>query len=137
MALKRDAADGAVDSWIETLSARNGNGVSARAGKDHVRYAIDVREHYYVPAFRLSAFAVTGLRTGDPGATRTIELRTLAQGTGKHLVPLDRIIGRLVNASGLIGGLQAVSPTILGTLMDLLMQTERLHWRSVHEPALR
>jgi len=137
LALKRDAADGAVDSWIETLSARNGNGAPARAAKDHVRYAIDVREHYYVPAFRLSAFAVTGLRTGDPGATRAVELRTLAQGTGKHLVPLDRIIGRLVNASGLIGGLQAVSPTILGTLMDLLMQTDRLHWRSVHEPALR
>jgi len=102
-----------------------------------VRYAIDVREHFYVPAFRLHAFAVAALKGGDAGTARALELRMLAQSTGKHLTPADRVIGRLVAASGLLGGLHGVSPTILGTLMDLLMQTGRLHWRTVHEPALR
>ncbi len=132
---KRDAADGAVDSWIEALlSAQSSEPAPAR---DHLRYTIDVQEHYYVPRFHLAAYVVPVYRIGTHGAPRLQDLRTLAQAGGKYVLPSDRTVGRLVAASGLLGGLGTLSPTILGTLLDVLIRTGRLHWNSLQAPSLQ
>ncbi|MGZ3551682.1 MAG: DEAD/DEAH box helicase [Vulcanimicrobiaceae bacterium] len=133
---KRDAADGAVDSWLETLASWHAQ-TPSRPARDHLRYAIDVQEQYYVPRFRLAAYIVPVLRSGGIGTPRSYDLHMLATGNAKHIMPVDRTIGRLINASGLLGGLGNVSPAILGTLLDVMIHTGRLHWRSIEEPALR
>lgn len=132
---RRDAADGAVDSWIDALAALNRTPLRS-AARQQIRYAIDVRERYYVPSFHVAAYIVPLLKDGVPGSPQTYDLHTLATSSAKYAVPADRIIGRLVTASGLLSGLTGVSPVILATLLDAIIETGRLHWRSVTEPAL-
>src|SRR5579864_5286180 len=130
----RDAADGAVDSWIESVAA-GAAGATEAFERDHVRYAIDVRERYYVPHFELRAYAVPVLKSGI-GSPREYDLRGLSTASAKHVLPADRAIGRLVNASGLLGGLGNVPPPILATLLEMLIATRRLHWRTIETPPL-
>ena len=130
----RDAADGAVDSWIESVAAAAAE-EPAPFERDHVRYTIDVRERYYVPHFELAAFAVPVLKSGI-GSARPYDLRGLSTAGAKHVLPADRAIGRLINASGLLGGLGNVPPPILATLLEMLIATRRLHWRTVETPPL-
>ncbi|HEV3154261.1 MAG TPA: DEAD/DEAH box helicase [Candidatus Baltobacteraceae bacterium] len=132
----RDAADGAVDSWIE-LVASSANGEPAPLDRDHVRYVTDVRERYYVPHFELQAFAVPVLKSGTVGSARPYDLRNLSTGSAKQISASDRAIGRLVSASGLLGGLGNVPPPILATLLEMLIATGRLHWRTIESPPLR
>src|SRR5581483_5319102 len=131
----RDAADGAVDSWIESVAAAAAE-EPAPFERDHVRYTIDVRERYYVPHFELAAFAVPVLKSGI-GSARPYDLRGLSTAGAKHVLPADRAIGRLINASGLLGGLGNVPPPILATLLEMLIATGRLHWRTIESPPLR
>ncbi|HUY11286.1 MAG TPA: hypothetical protein VMV73_03395, partial [Candidatus Dormibacteraeota bacterium] len=132
---KRDAADGAVESWIESVTAAH-SGVRRDLSREHVRYAIGVEERFFVPFFTLAAFLVPVLRSGELGTARRYELQHLGSGSAKQLLQLDRTIGRLVAASGLLGGMNALSPTILGTLLELLLQSGRLHWRTLNSPVL-
>lgn len=132
---KRDAADGAVDSWIEALLSTQSPDLAP--ARDHLRYTIEVREHYYVPRFQLAAFVVPVYKAGTHGAPRAQDLRTLGQAGAKHVLPADRTIGRLIAASGLLGGLGNLSPTVLGTLLEVMIRTGRLHWSSLHAPALQ
>ncbi len=120
----RDAADGAVDSWVEAVAASTAD--SVRFPREYISYAIDVQEHYYVPRFVLSAF-VSG---------RRIDLATLATASAKYTMASDRTIGKLVASSGMLGGLRNLSPVVLGTLLQALIATHRLHWRTVDAPAL-
>jgi superfamily II DNA or RNA helicase len=133
---ERDAADGAVDSWIEALAAWDAP-IPKKAVRQQLHYTIDVRERYYVPYFQLAAFTVPLLKDGSPGLPQAYELRSLATSNVKYAQPVDRTIGRLATAGGLLSGLSNVSPTILGTLLEVLIETGRLHWRSVNKPALR
>ncbi len=132
---QRDAADGAVDSWAQTFAALQ-TSVAPRPSREHLHYVIDVIERYYVPHFELSAYVVPALQNGRPGTSRRYELYNLATGNARHIVPIDRTIGRLISASGLIGGLGNVSPIVLGTLLELMIDTGRLHWHSVTQPPL-
>ncbi len=120
----RDAADGAVDSWVEAVAASTVD--STRLPREYISYAIDVQEHYYVPRFVLSAF-VSG---------RRIDLATLATANAKYAMASDRTIGKLVAASGLLGGLRNLSPVVLATLVQALIATHRVHWRTVDAPPL-
>ena len=133
---KRDAADGAVDSWIESLVS-SASPETRDPARDHLRYTIDVEEHFYVPRFQVAAYVVPVYKGGSHGAPRPYDLRTLAQASAKHVMPADRTIGRLIAASGLLGGLGNLAPPILGTLLDLLIRTGRLHWKSLNSPALQ
>ncbi|MEO9170771.1 MAG: SNF2-related protein, partial [Candidatus Baltobacteraceae bacterium] len=132
---ERDAADGAVDSWIESLVAWDAP-VASKSQRQEIHYAIDVRERFYVPAFALSAFVVPIAKHAAAGIAQSYELQNLATSNVKNASPVDRTIGRLVNASGLLSGLSGVSPVILGTLLEVLIETGRLHWRSVAKPPL-
>ncbi|HET9028854.1 MAG TPA: DEAD/DEAH box helicase [Candidatus Aquilonibacter sp.] len=120
----RDAADGAVDSWVEAVAASTTE--TAKLPREHILYAIDVQENYYVPRFVLNAFA----------AARRVDLATLATANAKHATAADRTIGKLVSASGLLGGLRNVSPIVLGTLLEALIATNRLMWRTTEAPPL-
>ncbi len=120
----RDAADGAVDSWVEAVAASTVD--SPRLPREYVSYTIDVQEHYYVPRFVLSAFV----------AGRRIDLAALATANAKYAMQSDRTIGKLIAASGLLGGLRSLSPVVLGTLLQALIATHRLHWRTADAPPL-
>lgn len=134
-ASKRDAADGAVDSWIESLATWQAPALRTNS-REHVRYTVAVEERYYVPHFHLGAAMVPILKNGTFGTPRDYALHNLASGIAKQLGPEDRTIGRLIAASGLIGGIGNVSPTILGTLLAVLISTHRLHWRTTDSPTL-
>jgi len=133
---KRDAADGAVDSWTEAVAALYTETPTA-AARDQLRYVVDVREHFYVPRFHLSAHVVALSRESAITAQRLYDLRSLATASAKYVTPGDRTIGRLIGASGLLGGLGNVSPPILATLLELLLETGRAHWRSLDDAALQ
>jgi superfamily II DNA or RNA helicase len=134
---RRDAADGAVDSWVEAVATSHAR-VTPKAAREHLRYVIDVQERYYVPSFLLEIFVVPVLKSGIHGVARAYSLHGLASANGKQISPIDRTIGRLINASGLVGGLGSnVSPVILGTLLEVLISTGRLHWRSLDGPTLQ
>ncbi len=133
---RRDAADGAVDSWIDSLAASN-RAVPRSVARQQIRYAIDIRERYYVPSFHLAAYIVPLLKDGVAGTPQTYDLHSLATSSAKFALPVDRLIGRLVTASGLLSGLSGVSPAVLATLLEVAIETGRLHWRSVTEPPLQ
>ncbi len=133
---KRDAADGAVESWIESVNAVTAH-KRRELLREHVRYVISIEERFFVPSFSLQAFVVPMLRSGGLGNSRRYELQHLAAGSAKHLQPLDRTIGRLVGASGLLGGMNALSPTILGTLLEVLLESERVHWQNLDQQAIQ
>ncbi|MDE2481354.1 MAG: DEAD/DEAH box helicase, partial [bacterium] len=132
---RRDAADGAVDSWIESVVA-SATRVESNAPRDHLRYAVEVAEQFYVPRFTIAAFLVSVGRDGV-STSRRYDLPNLATASAKHVTQADRIIGRLVNASGLIGGLTGPAPVVTGTLLLAMVRTGRLHWRDVTAPPLR
>lgn len=131
-----DAADGAVDSWIESVATLHAGGAAKAVARDHVRYVVDLQEHYYVPRFSINAYLVPVLKNGTHGPARRYELNNLATASGKHAAPVDRTIGKLIAASGLVGGLGGASPVILGTLLDVMIRTRRMHWHDLHSPAL-
>lgn len=120
---------------MEALAAASASSSHAPS-RDHVRYVIDVQERFYVPRFHLAAYIVPVIK-GAFGAPKTYDLPLLATGSAKHITPADRTIGRLVNASGLHGGLGHVSPAILGTLLELLIETGRLHWQTLRSAPLQ
>jgi superfamily II DNA or RNA helicase len=121
----RDAADGAVDSWIESVSTSIA-GTNGRP-RDAIDYTIDVTEQFYVPRLVLNAFA----------GGRRVELSALATANAKHVTPIDRTAGKLIAASGLLGGLRNLSPVVMGTLLHVLVSTGRLRWRTIEAPPLR
>ena len=133
---ERDAADGAVDSWIEALVSWDAP-IESKSQRQQLHYAIDVRERFYVPAFQLSAFVVPFGKNAAMGIPQAYELQNLATSNVKNASQVDRTIGRLVNASGMLSGLSGVSPVILGTLLEVLIDTGRLHWRAIDRPPLR
>ncbi len=131
----RDAADGAVDSWLQAITTRRLEGTERR--REHVLYLLDVRESYYVPRVDLSPRVVTLLKHGERSMGRPIDFSTLAQGTGRYATAIDRTIGRLASVCGLTG-LGTLNPKLFATLLDLLLTTGRVHWQSTrHSPLSR
>ncbi|MDQ2866275.1 MAG: hypothetical protein M3R51_08615, partial [Candidatus Eremiobacteraeota bacterium] len=125
---ERDAADGAVDSWIEALVAWDAP-TESKTQRQEIHYAIDVRERFYVPAFALAAFVIPMAKNSAIGVAQSYELSNLATSNVKNASPIDRTIGRLVNASGMLSGLSGLSPVVLGTMLEVMIGTGRLHWR--------
>ncbi len=134
--VQRDAADGAVDSWIESMSADASKTHRQPPQREHMRYTIEVSERYYVPTFRLAAFTVPVLKSGALGSGRPYQVANLEAATIKAVTPIDRTIGRLASAAGVFGGLRSISPPLLGTLLEILIDTGRLHWQSIGNPTL-
>lgn len=133
----RDAADGAVESWIESVSAAQNPPPALDPRRDQLHYVLQVQEQFYVPRMKLLAHMIPSERSGGRAAARAFDLAHIATGSAKHVTPTDRTIGRLVNASGLLGGLGAVSATVLGTLLEALIESGRLHWHDLDLPVLR
>ncbi|HZZ00582.1 MAG TPA: SNF2-related protein, partial [Candidatus Baltobacteraceae bacterium] len=130
----RDAADGAVDSWLQTITAQRFESTEPR--REHVLYLLDVRESYYVPRVDLISRVATLLNNGERSMGRTVDLSILAQGTGRYATPIDRTIGRLASVCGLTG-LGTLNPKLFATLLDLLLATGRVHWHSPDTLPLR
>ncbi|HVA29140.1 MAG TPA: SNF2-related protein, partial [Candidatus Baltobacteraceae bacterium] len=130
-----DASDYAVEAWTEAIATWHA-AAPARTQRDHIRYVIDIRENGYVPSLLLTANVVSILKSGSLSAPRKYELYNLGSGNAAFLQPMDRTIGRLISASGLIGGHTSTSPTILAALLDVLISTERLYWKSLQHPVL-
>ncbi|HTX58728.1 MAG TPA: SNF2-related protein, partial [Verrucomicrobiae bacterium] len=131
----RDAADGAVDSWMERLAAFDAEPV-ARAGTQ-VRYVLKLREIFYVPRVEIEAYAATVLRDGTVTSSRALELGSLGTLGGKYVTPADRAIARLAAAGAARGSIAAPAPAVLGALLDLAVETGRLHFDALEEPPLQ
>jgi superfamily II DNA or RNA helicase len=135
-ASRRDAADGAVDSWVERLSAAAVP--RTKAAGTQVHYVLSARETYYVPRVSIAAFLAPTLRDGTLGKARPIEPSALGSAGGTNVAPADRTIGRLLSVSGSTWpALHASSPTMLGVVLHLAIETGRLHWESRSNPPLR
>jgi superfamily II DNA or RNA helicase len=130
------APDGAVDAWVEGITERYAK-LALPRNAEHLRYAIDIGETHGLRRFRVTAHIVPILKSGLPGAARAYGLHNLATGNAKFTTPLDRTVGRLLNASGLLGMGYELSPTILGLLLELLVSEGRLHWQSIAHPPLQ
>jgi superfamily II DNA or RNA helicase len=131
-----DAADGAVESWLERLDAVRSEHSSRRP--THVRYVLTHREVYYVPRFEIEGFAATLLRDGTLANLRPIDIVNMPRLGGSVVTPVDRTIARLAAVAGVTrSGLTSPSAPILGTLLDLALETGRLHWKSASNPPLK
>ena len=137
-ALKEDG-DGAIEMWMQELAerherVRHDGDIESR---EHLRYTIDLRFAPWAPKFVLQSLVVPIRKNGSFGTARDYGLHNLSAGTHKALVPIDRTIGRLAQAAGVMehSG-YGLSETLLGALLDLLVQTRRTHWQSLKNPAL-
>ncbi len=130
----RDAADGAVDSWLQAITAQRFE--SSEPRREHVLYVLGIRESYYVPRVDLVPRIATRLKDGELSMGRAVDLSTLAQGTGRYATPADRTIGRLASVCGLTG-LGTLNSKLFATLLDLLLETGRVHWQSTKNPPLQ
>lgn len=123
-----DAADGAVDSWLERL------GTSAqrpRPSRTQVRYVLDRREIYYVPRVELEAYVVTPAQDGTLASQRLADIGALGRLGSSTVNAADRTISRLAAVSGVVRpALEPASPPMLAALLELTIETGRLHWRS-------
>ncbi len=131
----RDAADGAVDSWIESLMEYETISHVSQP-RQQLRYVLEIRERFYVPHVHVEAHLVSLLKNGEFGTSVSYDLRSLATSSAKQALPVDRTIGRLLTASGLLGGLINVSPVVLATLLEVMIETGRLHWKSLRNETL-
>jgi superfamily II DNA or RNA helicase len=131
-----DAADGAVDSWLERLDGAGAE--RAARGAAQVRYVLTHREIYYVPRVEIEAFAATPLRDGTLSNLRSIDILNMTKVGASFVAPIDRTIGRLAGISGATRPvLASPSPPILGTLLELAIETGRLHWKSASDRPLK
>jgi superfamily II DNA or RNA helicase len=131
----RDAADGAVDSWIERIGSF-ANDRPPKSG-NRVHYILSVREIYFVPRVTIEAIVGATSRDGTLGKTRRVDAASLAHLPGAHVTTVDRTIGRLIGGSSVArSALQPPSPAILATILDLAIETGRLHWESASNPPL-
>lgn len=132
----RDPADGAVDSWLQRLSAAQ-RATVAETGKEHVRYVLSLAEVYYVPMLGIAAWVTTALKRGGLGVKRPIDLASLGNASGKYVMPADRIVGRLAAAAGVASATRlSLSPTLVGVLLQLLIETGRLHYGTIDDAVL-
>jgi len=135
-----EEGDGAVEAWVQELAerhelARHHGEIESR---EHLRYAIDLRCAPRVPKLILQALVVPILKSGAFGSGREYALHNLSSGNHKATVAIDRTIGRLAQAAGVVEHTgYALSETLLGMLLDLLLQTRRTHWQSLKNPTLR
>ncbi|HEY1654526.1 MAG TPA: DEAD/DEAH box helicase [Candidatus Tumulicola sp.] len=131
-----DAADGAVDSWLERLDAASGERSSSP--RTQLRYVLSHREVYYVPRIELVAWAAVVLRDGSLENLRPVDVLTAGRLGNTYVTPADRTIARLAAVSGIVRpALSAPVPAILATLLELAIETGRLHWQSASNPPLR
>jgi superfamily II DNA or RNA helicase len=134
---ERDAADGAVESWLERLDSMAG--VAEGRPSAHIRYVLSQREVYYVPKIEIEAYAATMLRDGTVGNLRAVDILNMTKLSGSFVVQGDRTIGRLAGISGITRpAMAAPSAPILGTLLELTIETGRLFWKSAaNRPLVR
>jgi len=135
-----DPTDAAVEAWLRQLAALRAPRPGAHRD-EHIRYLLDLVNDD-AARVSLTARVVTVLKSGHQSLGRAIELQNLTHGLGGYITPIDRTIGRLANASGVTVQYAwaqrgaNLSPRILAVLLDELVQSGRLHWRSTKEPPL-
>ena len=133
----RDAADGAVDSWLQRVAAVQET-TREEPGGDHVRYVLSRREIFFVPQVQLGAVVVGASKRGAYAHKRSLDMLDLGSATGKYMTPMDRTIGRLAAASGTTSLSRLTpAPTLLGMLLQLILETGRLHWETLANPPLQ
>ncbi len=135
-----EAGSGAVEMWIQELREQYEQTLITQAleSREHIRYAIDLQPAPYTPTLTLSAFIGAIRKSGERGTPRPYEVRNVAFGHHNATTPIDRTIGQLAEAAGLADDLgRAFSPTLVGALLEILMRTQRLHWRFASDPVLR
>jgi superfamily II DNA or RNA helicase len=138
--MRSEEGDGAVDVWIQELSACHelARFHDCLASREHLRYTIDLRPALFTPKLELRALVVPILKNGTFGASRDYGLHNLTGGNHKAVIPVDRTIGRLAHAAGITEHTgYSLSLTLVGTLLDLIVGTGRAHWQSVKNPVLR
>ncbi|HKU80546.1 MAG TPA: SNF2-related protein, partial [Candidatus Tumulicola sp.] len=129
-----DAADGAVDSWLERLGS---SAQRQRPPRAHVRYVLDRREIYYVPRVELEAYVVTASLDGTLGGQRPVDVATLGRLGSATITPADRTISRLAAVAGVVrSAIDPPSPPVLAALLELAIETGRLHWHAPAGPPL-
>jgi superfamily II DNA or RNA helicase len=135
-----DPTDPAVEDWLRRLGAYRAPAAPAHRD-EHIRYLLDLADGAAAYA-TLTARVVKVLQSGELSAGRAVDLQNLNYAGGAYVTPIDRTIGRLANASGVSGQYAwaqrgaNISPRIMAVLLDELLQTGRLHWRSTKAPAL-
>lgn len=130
-----DAADGAVESWLERLDAA---GAGPTPSRTHVRYVVTRREIYYVPRIEIEAYAASVLRDGTLSSLRPVDILNTGKLGSTSVTPADRTIARLAGVSGAVRpSLSSPSPLILATLLEAAIAVGRLYWQSASNPALQ
>ena len=132
----RDPNEGVVERWLDALRAYRPGRVHAVPHGKHLRYLIDIRDTPYAPNFELAPMVTTRLKSGLLGAPRRVEFANIAYGGSESYTPSDRTIARLANSAGISGYGASPSPTILAVLLEQILATGRLHWRSLEQPEL-
>ncbi len=131
---------GTVDVWIQMLAEHHENlrALESLEKREHLRYTIDVQLVHAIPEILLAAWIVPIRKNGAFGSPRDYALYNLPVGQHKAVVPVDRTIGRLAQAAGVMAHSgHTLSPTLLANLLELLVKTGRLHWQSLDNPPLR
>jgi superfamily II DNA or RNA helicase len=136
---EHDPADVAVSGWLRRLEA-----FSARASTapqfEEIRYFLDLGGN---PArVKLTAREVSVRRNGERTVGHTVDLSSFHFGGGSDAAPIDRTIGRLAVAAGIVNPYSyssrnaIVSPRLSAVLLEEMLRTGRLHWRSLKAPPL-
>jgi superfamily II DNA or RNA helicase len=134
-----DADYPAVAGWVEQLNTFSTLGAFATSTEE-IRFLLDAAKN--ATNLKLKAFVVSSLKSGKQSIGRAIDLAGLHYGERAYVLPIDRAIGRLAVASGIVnqynypprGG--NVSPRLLAILLGEMAATGRLHWVSLKAPAL-
>lgn len=128
-----DPAEAAIYGWLEQLEAY-AHPPTATPRREDVRYLLDLTGAPLT--LKLSARVASMLKNGERSVGRGIDLQNLHHNTGAYIAPMDRTIARLASAAG-VGGHDGwpprgsnVSPRLLAMLLDELVRTGRVHWRS-------
>ncbi len=136
---EHDPADVAVSGWLRRLEA-----FSARASTapqfEEIRYFLDLGGN---PArVKLTAREVSVRGNGERTVGHTVDLSSFHFGGGSDAAPIDRTIGRLAVAAGIVNPYSyssrnaIVSPRLSAVLLEEMLRTGRLHWRSLKAPPL-
>ncbi|HEX4012768.1 MAG TPA: DEAD/DEAH box helicase [Candidatus Cybelea sp.] len=128
-----------VSGWLDRLVAFSAP-PAEQLKSEELRYLLDFAGKAL--RFKLTARAVSVLGNGERSVGRAADLASLNYTTYSYVKPIDRTIGRLAVAAGVVdqysysnrGGL--ISPRLLAVLLDEVVHTERAHWASPKAPVL-
>jgi superfamily II DNA or RNA helicase len=134
-----DADYPAVAGWVQQLDAF-ATYSNAQPSTEAIRYLLDAARN--TATLKLKAFVVSSRKNGERSIGRAIDLAGLNLGERGYVTSIDRTIGRLAVASGIINQYTYVPragnvvPRLLAMLLGEMVATARLHWVSPKTPPL-